>query len=112
NDVVLSGGGRDVELLSRDIDDWRITFVDTGTHASIGERLRRVRPHLEGEDVFVANYSDGLSDVPLDRVVDDFRARGGIVSFVSARSSHSFHVVAAADDGTVKAIEDVTTAGV
>src|SRR5262245_65110679 len=30
NDFVLSNGGRDVELLGRDLDDWRITFVDTG----------------------------------------------------------------------------------
>ena len=31
---------------------------------------------------------------------------------MSAKPSHSFHVVAAADDGVVKAIEDVTAAGV
>jgi glucose-1-phosphate cytidylyltransferase len=71
-----------------------------------------VRPHLEDEDVFLANYSDGLSDVPLDRVVDYFHESGGIASFVSATPSHSFHVVAASDDGVVKAIEDVTAAGV
>ena len=112
NDFVLSGGGTDVELLSSDIDDWRITFVDTGTHANIGERLRAVRPHLEGEEVFLANYSDGLSDVPLDRVVDFFHESGGIASFVSATPSHSFHVVAASDEGVVKAIEDVTEADV
>ena len=45
NDFVLSGGGADVQLLSSDIDDWRITFVDTGTNSNIGERLRAVRPH-------------------------------------------------------------------
>ena len=112
NDFVLSGGGADVELLSSDIDDWRITFVDTGTHANIGERLRAVRPHLEGEEVFLANYSDGLTDAPLDRVIDFFHESGGIASFVSAASSHSFHVVDASDDGVVKGIEDVTTADV
>jgi glucose-1-phosphate cytidylyltransferase len=81
NDFVLSGGGSEVELLSSDIDDWRITFV-------------------------------GLSDVPLDRVVDFFHESGGAATFVSAKPSHSFHVVAASDDGVVKAIEDVTAAGV
>ena len=39
NDFVLSGGGRDVELLGSDIADWRITFADTGLNATIGERL-------------------------------------------------------------------------
>jgi glucose-1-phosphate cytidylyltransferase len=112
NDFVLSGGGSDIELLSSDIDDWRITFVDTGIHANIGERLRAVRHHLEGEEVFLANYSDGLSNVPIDRVVDFFHESGGIASFVSATPSHSFHVVSSSDDGVVKAIEDVTRAGV
>ena len=46
NDFVMTDGGRGVELLSRDIDDWRITFVDTGLTSSIGERLRRVRDHI------------------------------------------------------------------
>ena len=93
NDFVLSGGGTDVELLSSDIDDWRITFVDTGIHANIGERLEAVRPHLEGEGA-PRQLQRRLSDVPLDRVVDFFHESGGQPAFVSAKPSHSFHVVA------------------
>lgn len=52
NDFVLSQGGRHVELLSKDIEDWRISFIDTGRHSSIGERLRRVREHVIGDEVF------------------------------------------------------------
>ena len=62
NDFVLSEGGRRVELLKSDIDDWRITFVDTGIHTSIGERLRRVREHVADEEIFLANYADGVVD--------------------------------------------------
>src|SRR4026209_840694 len=39
NDFVLSEGGRKLELVSRDISDWRITFADTGIAANIGQRL-------------------------------------------------------------------------
>ena len=63
NDFTLSEGGRRIELHSTDIQDWRITFVDTGLHANIGQRLLRVRKHLKGENVFLANYADGLSDI-------------------------------------------------
>src|SRR5208282_2821054 len=49
NDFVLSEGGKKVELLTRDLDDWRITFVDTGLHSNIGQRLLRVRKFLEHE---------------------------------------------------------------
>jgi glucose-1-phosphate cytidylyltransferase len=55
NDFVLSNGGRDVKLLAKDIHDWRISFIDTGRNSSIRERLRRVREHVIGDEVFLAN---------------------------------------------------------
>ena len=45
NDFVFSHGGKHVELLSTDIDEWKITFVDTGQDSNVGERLRRVQDH-------------------------------------------------------------------
>src|ERR1700733_1735338 len=70
NDFVLSAGGKYVELLNSDIDDWRITFVDTGLTSNIGQRLKAVEKHLQGEEVFLANYTDGLSDVRLDELTE------------------------------------------
>ena len=93
NDFVLSGGGRTLELFSRDIDDWRITFADTGVHANIGQRLKAVEKYLEGEDVFLANYSDGLTDMPLPRQLDHFRRQDKIASFVCVRPNLGHHVV-------------------
>ena len=61
---MLRGG--DVELLGSDIQDWTITFVHTGLESPIGERLRRVRSYVEGEEMFLANYADVLTDAPLD----------------------------------------------
>ena len=55
NDFVLTGGGRNVALLQSDIDEWKITFVDTGLHTNIGQRLASVRRHLEDEPLFRAN---------------------------------------------------------
>ncbi len=101
NDFTLSDGGRKVELHSRDLDDWRITFVDTGLHSNIGQRLLRVRKHLADEPVFLANYSDGLSDLPLDRMIADFEARQVVASFAAVRPASSFHAVRVDDTGLV-----------
>ena len=35
NDFVYKKGGKNIELLSTDIDDWTITFVDTGINSNI-----------------------------------------------------------------------------
>jgi glucose-1-phosphate cytidylyltransferase len=104
NDFTLSGlgtGNRQIEIHARDADGWRLTFVDTGLHSNIGQRLMRVRRHLEGEHAFLANYADGLSDVPLDRLIADFTSRDVVANFASVRSSQSFHAVHAAPDGMV-----------
>jgi glucose-1-phosphate cytidylyltransferase len=104
NDFTLSEGGRKVELKSRDLDNWRITFVDTGMHSNIGQRLLRVRKYVESDEAFLANYADGLSDLPLDDLVADFHKRKVVASFASVRSSHSFHTVRTHTDGLVSAI--------
>jgi glucose-1-phosphate cytidylyltransferase len=104
NDFTLHTGDGRVELHGRDLDDWKITFVDTGLHSNIGQRLLRVREHVQDEDVFLANYADGLSDLPLDRQVERFLASGMIADFASVRSPQSFHVVQSGDDDLVSAI--------
>ena len=84
--------------------DWRITFVDTGSHSNIGQRLWRVRQHVQNEEAFLANYADGLSDVPLNTLIDDFRRRKVLATFASVRSPASFHTVGASDDGFVSSM--------
>ena len=69
NDFTLSDGGWKIELHSSDMDDWKITFVDTGLHSNVGQRLSAVRSYIENEDIFLANYSDGLSNAPLDLMI-------------------------------------------
>jgi glucose-1-phosphate cytidylyltransferase len=107
NDFELSGGGREIRLYGRDIQDWRITFADTGLHSNIGQRLKSVEKYLDGEETFMANYSDGLSDLPLGEYDDVFRRSDKVASFLSVRPSQSFHVVSSGDDGLVTDIRAV-----
>jgi glucose-1-phosphate cytidylyltransferase len=105
NDFVFSKGGKHLEFMQRDIDDWKITFVDTGQHASIGDRLRLVEPHINGDDVFLANYSDGLTDFHLPDLVADFSRSDCYATFLSVQPrSSSFDTVQLGTDGTVQAI--------
>jgi glucose-1-phosphate cytidylyltransferase len=112
---VLSGGGKQLDLLNSDIHDWRITFADTGISSNIGQRLKAVEKYLEGEEEFLANYSDGLTDLPLPQQLDHFHAQDKIASFLCVRPNLSYHLVSlqkgkdslvseihAIDNGTVR----------
>jgi len=110
NDFILSEGGRRVELLRRDIDDWRITFVDTGLQANIGERLCRVRSYLDGDEIFLAHYGDTLTDAPLPMLIDELQESDAVANFLCVRpSTYTFHTVELGHDNHVSVIRDVTT---
>jgi glucose-1-phosphate cytidylyltransferase len=93
NDFVLHGNQAEPKLLHQDIHEWTITFVDTGYASSIGERLRRVRKYVDGEEMFLANYSDNLTDFHLPELVERMRAEPEITAgFLAVKPPHSFHV--------------------
>lgn len=108
NDFTLSEGGRSMQLHSRDLHDWRITFADTGMHSNIGERLVKVRRYVEDEPAFLANYADGLADVPIDRMVADFHAKKVVASFAGVNGWHSFHTVDATPEGIATRISGMS----
>jgi NDP-sugar pyrophosphorylase family protein len=85
-DCVVSGFGSNVETLGDPEQDWRVTMIDTGVWRNIGERLFAVRPHVEDEEMFLANYSDGLSDVDLPAMIEYPRyARSAAREFHASR---------------------------
>jgi glucose-1-phosphate cytidylyltransferase len=112
NDFVLSNGGKSVEYLSRDIDDWKITFIDTGLNSLIGERLRQVQTHIGDDPVFLANYADGLTDLPLDAYLEEFQERDKIASFITVPAPHTFHIVHTDDEDHVNHLELVASSSV
>lgn len=107
NDFSLSKGGKDLQLFNSDIHDWNITFAETGTHSNIGQRLKAVERYLAGEEMFLANYADGLTDLPLANLIEFSKQHDKIATFVSAKPNLSYHVVSADADGFVSEVKSI-----
>lgn len=107
NDFVLEGSDREVKLFKTDISDWRITFVDTGLHSAIGERLRRVRRFVEDEEMFLANYADVFTNVPLPDMVSRFAATNAVISLLAVPPTSSHHVVDVSENGLITQVTPV-----
>ena len=93
NDFVLAGSGQTPELFTQDMRDWRITFVDTGLATNIGQRLKKVQPYLAGDDYFLANYSDTLTDAPLNTHLMCLKQGDKVGSFMCVKPPLSLHTV-------------------
>ncbi|MEZ6120066.1 MAG: hypothetical protein R3C28_26335 [Pirellulaceae bacterium] len=111
NDFVMENGGRDFTLLNSDMADWRITFVDTGINANIGQRLRQVREYLEDDETFLANYSDNLTDFPLPRLIAQLNGSDAVAAFLAVKPQQSFHVVKVNANSHVDSIDEIGNSG-
>ena len=99
----LPGGARRVRIAWNGDDEWAITLVPTGLHASIGERLRAVREHLDGA-TFLANYADGLSDLDLPTFVLRFQSSGAVGGLITVRPPSTHHLVLTDRRGRVESV--------
>ena len=111
NDFVFSDGGKTVKLVNSDIEDWRITFAETGLRSNIGERLLAVQKYLVGEDTFLANYSDGLTDLDFNQYLEYARRQDKIASFVSVAPRLSYHIARVDETGLVTSIDELSRSG-
>ncbi len=107
NDFTLSRGGEHLQLFNSDTHDWNITFADTGIQSNIGQRLVAAKKYLADDDVFLASYSDGVTDLPLPDLMDFFTSKNKIAAFISVKLNITSHFITANEDSLVTRIKSV-----
>ena len=75
--------------------------------SNIGERLKLIENYLEGEDYFLANYADGLTDLPLPVMINEFKESGKVGSFICVKPSQSFSIVSFSEGNGINSIKYV-----
>jgi len=67
--------GRIIHHRGRDVDDFKITFVDTGIESLTGERVRQLKKYIN-TDIFMVTYGDGLSNIDIKALVKEHKKTG------------------------------------
>lgn len=101
SDFKIAAFGKQVEVLGEQPPDWHVSLVDTGIWRNIGERLVAVKDFVKNEEIFLANYSDGLTDAPLPDMIDRFKRSGKIGCFIAIHPPFNFHLAEFEGDETV-----------
>src|SRR5882757_3030626 len=112
NDFVFSQGGKNLEIAGSDIHDWNITFAETGMRSNIGMRLKAVEKYVRDEEVFLANYCDGLTDLHFPTYLDYALEQDRVATFVTMKPNLSYHVVETGSDGLVTGIKELSRTGI
>lgn len=69
NNFTLNTKTQELEFHNNGHDDFKITFIDTGLKSLTGERIRRVRDYIDG-DQFMLTYGDGVADIDVKKLLD------------------------------------------
>jgi glucose-1-phosphate cytidylyltransferase len=93
DDFLMRDGVAEIAESESDVPEWSIRFVDTGLNSNIGQRLVAVRKYLADDEMFLANYSDQLSALDLNRHLSWFADKSAVAGFLAVKPSQSFHLV-------------------
>ena len=93
--ILLGYKGRMIEeyFLNRDdLDNWDITFLDTGLKTDTGGRIKRASQHIDNQ-AFMLTYGDGLADIDLTQLLSFHKKHGGMVTMTSVQLASRFGIL-------------------
>ncbi len=89
-DVTFDFGDNNKQIMHNNkAEPWRVTLIDTGLQTMTGGRIKRVAPYVSGE-TFLLTYGDGVSDVPINKVLEFHRSHGKYATLTSVQPSGRF----------------------
>jgi glucose-1-phosphate cytidylyltransferase len=90
----------DYKVLDTQTENWRITFIDTGTDTQTGGRLKRVKDHI-GDGTFCLTYGDGVSDINISKEIEFHKKHGKLATVAAVQPPGRFGLLTMEDNGSV-----------
>ncbi len=88
-DISVELGSGKVTVTSPKVADWTVHLVDTGESTMTGGRIKRLEKFL-GAGTFMVTYGDGVSNVPLDKLLAFHKAQGRLATVTAVRPQSRF----------------------
>jgi glucose-1-phosphate cytidylyltransferase len=75
---------------NRLIDDWKITFAETGLNSLTGARVFRIKQYIEKDDCFMLTYGDGVSNIDIKKLIEFHKSHGKLMTVTGAHPPGRF----------------------
>jgi len=86
SDIAINIASNTVEILKKSSEDWNVIVADTGLMTSPIGRVKKVCKYIE-DDSFLISYGDCLTDLSFQKLEEDFRNFGGMMTVAVAHPS-------------------------
>jgi len=87
------------------LEDWNITFVDTGLETQTGGRIARIKEFLGDDEEFLLTYGDGLSNVNINDLYSYHKRKGKILTLTGIQPPSPFGIITS-EDGIVTSFKE------
>lgn len=91
SDFTLDLASQNIQNHTRQrIEDWKITFVETGLNSQTGARVFKVKQYLEKDDCFMLTYGDGIANIDIKELLHFHKSHGKLMTVTGARPPGRF----------------------
>ncbi len=108
NDFTLDLRSRQQKVIhhqSTVLEDWKISFINTGLETPTGGRVKKIESLIDG-DIFMLTYGDGLSDVNILKLLEFHKEKGKIGTLTAVHPTTSFGTVEVDGNGIAKSFKE------
>ena len=94
NDFTLhmGSGMRNITNHAHSMENWNITFADTGAETDTGGRVKKIEKYIE-DDSFFLTYGDGVADINISNLLEYHQSKGKIATVSGVKPTSRFGVL-------------------
>ena len=93
SDVTFKLASNEMVLHRAAAEPWTVTLIETGEETQIGGRIKRILPHVAGDEAFCLTYGDGVGNVDVSAVMAQHRASGRLATVTAVRPPGRFGAI-------------------
>ena len=98
-------GHNEVTVHNSNIENWKVTVVDTGLHTMTGGRIKRIQKYI-GNETFLMTYGDGVCDVDILKLVEFHKSHGKKATLTAVMLEQQKGILDIGGDNAVKSFRE------
>ena len=89
SDIEIDYENNNVDILSSKKFKWKVSLVDTGLNSLTGKRIKSIERYIK-EDNFLLTYGDGLSNIDINKLVNQHNKSNNLVTLSAVNVDSRF----------------------
>jgi glucose-1-phosphate cytidylyltransferase len=104
-DMTINLCNNDIKYHKNDVENWKITLVNTGIETMTGGRIKRVKDYIQNQP-FMLTYGDGVADVNLNDLLKFHQDHGKLMTLTSVQPEARFGAISSNEKGLIEKFKE------